>query len=225
MKTPSLRPFLAGGAVGLILGGGVIYWAVPHGRERVSSSPETSPERAPIGLPATGTDAPGPSPVSPHPLPPDAHAAVDTASPQIAKLRARIDELDRQLASAKADLASNTAPLTPPDALPERFSQSALVAAATSALRESGSKAELSTVDCTEYPCIVYFRGLSTQADVDALKRTAAYQPYASDHSYTLGRSGPDGPYDAMVEIPRSDPHPRNEMGDRLKFRLGQMLP
>src|SRR5262249_33437677 len=102
--------------------------------------------------------------------------------------------------------------------------QAALISSLRNAIQEAGIKAQLSSVDCTEYPCIAFFDRLE-QSDVDALKRSPAYQPYAKDHFFLLGRSGPDGPFDAISVLPADDAHPRNDVRERLRFRLGQMLP
>src|SRR5271165_5199806 len=51
--------------------------------------------------------------------------------------RAAVAELDKKLAEAKGDLGSQAGPLHPPDQLPERFSQKAIIEALTAALKQT----------------------------------------------------------------------------------------
>jgi hypothetical protein len=147
-----------------------------------------------------------------------------TSSADAGDVEAKIARLEKELADAEWELGSFRHPLAPPKELADRFSQKAIIEALTAALKEVGSAAQLSSVDCTEYPCIAYFDGL-TRKDLDALKQTGAYQAYAHDYFTTMSNTGPDGPYQALVAMPRDDPNPRNDVSARLRFRFGQMLP
>jgi hypothetical protein len=149
---------------------------------------------------------------------------VDLSAAQVADLKAKVTDLMMQLAKVREQLASQATPLSPPPDLPGRFSQPAVIAAITSALKEVGSHAQLTSVDCTEYPCIAYFQGL-TDAELMALKQSTAYQSYAHDRFMTIGRAGPDGPYDGLIVWPMNDPNPRDNVRSRLRYRMGQMLP
>jgi hypothetical protein len=148
-----------------------------------------------------------------------------TATPnEVAELKALIATLNNKLVDAQADLEARSGPLIPPEHLPDRFSQKAIIEALTSALKETASSAQLSSVDCTEYPCIAYFDSL-TAKDLDALKHSTAYGAYAHDRFITFSRVGPDGPYDGVVAMPSNDTNARNDVSARVRFRMGQMLP
>jgi hypothetical protein len=151
-----------------------------------------------------------------------AHPGPDRTAAEVAELKAKVLELDKRLTEARMEL-EESAPLHPPEQLPDRFSEKALVAALNAALKETGSTAQLTSVDCTEYPCIAYFDSLSSK-DLAALKLSAAFRAYAHDGFVNTGK-GPDGPFDGLVALPADDTNPRNDLIARIRFRRGQLPP
>jgi hypothetical protein len=152
------------------------------------------------------------------------HAGAIAAPNDVAELKAQIATLNKKLIDAQEELESRSGPLIPPEHLPDRFSQKAIIEALTTALKETSSSAQLSSVDCTEYPCIAYFDSLTVK-DLDALKHSTAYGAYAHDRFITFSRVGPDGPYDGVVAMPSNDTNARNDVSARVRFRMGLMLP
>jgi hypothetical protein len=216
-------------AAGLSLGTLLGYtWA---SRER---EPVQEPVAAPAPSPPPTVDPPRPQPPSDdryleRPALPSVtrrrpHGGPELTASQVAELRAKVADLIDQLAAARQKLATESRPLSPPPNLPERFSEKAIVAALTSAVREVGAHIQLSSIDCTEYPCIAYLQTF-TEKDMEVLKKSTAYKTYADDRFLAIGRAGPDGPYDGLVVWPANDPTPRNDFRARLRFRMGEMLP
>jgi hypothetical protein len=108
-------------------------------------------------------------------------AAEATPQATIDVREARVQDLERQLADAKALIEPPTVKSAqPPTDLPARFKQAELQTALRLAFKQVNSLAELTDLDCGEYPCIGIGAGIeSTQ--LLALKGTAAMQAYRND--------------------------------------------
>lgn len=78
------------------------------------------------------------------------------------------------------------APMAMPAELPERFSQATLTTAFTQAVRQSKVPARLETVDCAEFPCIVYGRIFGDEEWMERIERAKALNPYDADVMTTL---------------------------------------
>lgn len=78
------------------------------------------------------------------------------------------------------------APIAMPAELPERFSQATLTTAFTQAVRQSKVPARLETVDCAEFPCIVYGRIFGDEEWMERIERAKALNPYDADVMTTL---------------------------------------
>jgi hypothetical protein len=168
------------------------------------------PQQPPSHLRAAERSAPSPD------------AAVDPPSPREAALQSHVRDLEKQLAIAKAavDMAEGS-PLTAPPDLPERFKQQALFDSLTRALQRLNPKAEVTSVDCTEYPCIVYASGMSDIEMARHLKDSAELQPYTSAHDHVL-ISIIDSTF-AFSAMPKDDPNYGADSDRRLTSRINQM--
>jgi hypothetical protein len=143
-------------------------------------------------------------------------------SPQEAALQAHVHDLEKQLVQAKAavDMAEGT-PLTAPPDLPDRFKQAGLLDSLTRALQEVNPKAEVTSVDCTEYPCIVYASGMDRIEMARHLKDTPGLEPYESAHDHiSISIIGSTFAFSAM---PKDDPNYGADADRRLTTRINQM--
>lgn len=77
-------------------------------------------------------------------------------------------------------------PIKTPADVPERFSQGALTSALTLAFKQTRVPGRIETVDCAEYPCIIYGRIQGEEEQLDRLERSRALLPYRSDLQVAL---------------------------------------
>lgn len=71
-----------------------------------------------------------------------------------------------------------------PADLPPRFTEAALQKAFEDGLNEAGIEGGIVQIDCAEYPCLVYGQ-LTSKDDMEKLRETAAFAPYADDEDRT----------------------------------------
>lgn len=126
-----------------------------------------------------------------------ANAPVELVTAENARLRDQLAAVQGKLAMEfKATAAEHGEPVAPPRDLPPRFAPEQLRAAVTDALREAGfAGAQVTSIDCTEYPCIVYGEGMSSREEFEKLEKADALRPYADDshNSMGWGRKGEGG--------------------------------
>ena len=119
-------------------------------------------------------------------------------------------------------------PVPMPDNLDARFKSEALMKSLTAALNETFPGAQVTSIDCSEYPCIAYGEGMGKREDFDKLKGAAAYAPYRDDRAaqYGWGTTEDGKPLQrfGMVVSPKDAPSPSTQdMGKRLNYRIQQM--
>jgi uncharacterized membrane protein len=122
-------------------------------------------------------------------------AATEGEQPTVREqeLAERLRTLEKQLAIEKELRAeAGGKPIKTPDDVPKRFSQDALLAAARSAVLSVNPQAEVTSIDCTEYPCITYASGLGVE-HLKALRGTSALAAYQQDDVSTLILNGVTG--------------------------------
>ncbi len=215
---------------------------------------------APDAPPTPSSDAPtrtaGVAPALDDPLdPPDPHppaepaptAARDAAPPaaaaELATLRAELDDARETIDDLRAEIADERAlrdetegrPVPFPDALDDKFRGDALRQTFEAALAEADLEGEIVSVDCSEFPCIVY--GDVVNDDEQALEHlgeTDAMQTYAGAGNNTSAWSrrerDDDGETDPRLffgvallpEAAMKDEALRAEIGKRLRFRNQQ---
>lgn len=246
---------LRGAALGAVLGAGlvvtvyegeaalsgpegeVVVPAGETGRAGVEGAAPTRAPRAPRAtaptpLPPLGADAAEP--------PTEAIAvAVEDARPteagpdEVARLRARIEALEGELADERAmRLESEGEPIPMPPDLPAQFQKDALLANMQRAIDELGVDGEVTSVDCTEFPCIIYGDIDHTDEEVfDKLRGTAAMQPYTDAASGVSAwgheQETPEGrqkrAFFGVALYPRGEaPEARTAVGRRMRFRNQQ---
>lgn len=163
--------------------------------------------------------APPPTAASPATPPPDA---------ELVALRARVEALQAQLESElKLRRATEGAPMRAPDGLAKRFTdEQQLVATFNAAFKEAGfDKAQVSNVDCSEYPCIVFGNGFGERDDMPKLLKAPSMGEYVDDRTSTWGFSrtaDPASRFFAVALTPKGAE--RDEALDkRIDFRVRQM--
>ncbi len=197
-----MRVFWGGVILGTIFGL-LVGWSL-FGRSRppaetAGASPGTStvtvtePEGAdrPVDPPARGVPAEAP------PVERGEKLTFQEAQSRIAALEAALSEVGAEADEAQETLEvireeareaeaakeKKNARLPFPEDLPERFEQDVLMTAMDEALSKIGG--EISAVDCTEYPCIVYAdlpgRGIPPPAEFKAFMDDPAMAEYAQD--------------------------------------------
>jgi hypothetical protein len=141
-----------------------------------------------------------------------------------AVLARRVQELEKELAAARAEIADAVGkPIEAPPDLPDRFKEKALLEALQTAVKQTNPTAEVTSIDCTEYPCITYIKGLGIQ-QFQSLKSNPAMQIYAQD-SVNVIKWGDLG---GFIATPKTDPSAiaspeRNAAQQRIMVRLQQM--
>jgi hypothetical protein len=211
---------IGGAAAGLVAG--YLLFGIdrkePHPTAS-TSGPTTSASASPASGSAPQTPNTPPRVESPMPgsKPPNAPPSIDPTEMLII-LQGRVSQLEKQVTQLGG------APLKAPPNIDDRFKERPLTAALLSALREVGAESRLTALDCTEYPCVAYFDGLTT-AEVDALKKTSAASAYAHDRWITFSTVGPDGPYNAAAVFPRDDSTSTSELDNRLRNRVREVAP
>jgi len=211
-----------GGLVGLAIGLGIDRVHV-----RVAGSPEggqTSPQ-SPVGNSAAQSldairreAAPNLPNTTGAPTRLASKSAVD-ASARESQLRAQIQDLQKSLEKLKAEADPLVVPpLTRPANLAPRFEERALTEAAMDLVHEINPKAEVTAVDCTEYPCIVYGTGLTID-QAKSIKSAAAFQAYQDDH----GSMGMMNDTFSFWVVPKDDPNPFDAIDQRSSVRITAM--
>jgi hypothetical protein len=144
--------------------------------------------------------------------------AVEVATRET-QLRTQIQDLQKSLDKLKAaadPLA--VSPLTRPANLEPRFEEKALTQAAMQMVHEINPKAEVTAVDCTEYPCIVYGTGLTID-QAKSIKSAEAIQAYKGDH----GSMGMINDTFSFWVVPKDDPNPLDAVDQRTSVRISAM--
>ena len=149
-----------------------------------------------------------------------ARAQGTDGGPTDAELGRGLKTLKQQLAQDEAQIAQLTgrAIVEPPN-LPDRFRQPALLPAISAALAQVVPGAEVTSIDCLEFPCISYGPGL-TAAQMDALKGAVAKQGYDQDAFSVLQFNGTSG----FILTPKDwDPPNATDADRRILYRFEEM--
>jgi hypothetical protein len=143
-----------------------------------------------------------------------------------ALLEAKVRQLEAELRRREGEVdQTGGRPLREPPNLQDRFTETALVQPMNSGLPSvAPAAAGVTSVDCSEYPCIVYASAL----DVDLakqLKDAPALQAYFQEHDHgTIGLTG-DGPNDLLYfyVMPVDDPNEDDDVSKRISSRIIDM--
>lgn len=159
----------------------------------------------------------------------NAPTAANTTAAEVAALQQRVAQLEASLESKlKARRMTEGAPVEVPAGLPPRFrDEQQLVSTFNAALEEAGFPGQVSNVDCSEHPCIVFGSGFGDRDDMAKLLPTSAMTAYAKDSMSTFGfMRGPDrDPANRFfgVAVMPADGEPSEELRKRIAFRVRQM--
>ena len=185
----------------------------------VAEPPRAAPAQTAI---AAGAASPSPSELA------KTIAALRTEN---AALREQLQHFQVEHERQRADLqAEQGTPQTAPANLAPRFTSEALLANLTQALREAGLKdATITSIDCLEYPCIVYGDGMNAREDTGKLEGAPSCAPYAKDLINSFGWSADAsgsraGSHWGLALFPADDSTSPEDMGKRLRYRSSQMF-
>jgi hypothetical protein len=164
---------------------------------------------------------------------PPAGATTEVLRAENAHLREELLSLSRRFEEAKAELKESAGePLPFPKGIDPRFGENALRDAFDKAFAEIGAKGEITSIDCSEFPCIVYGE-VDTAAQREALEEAGAFKAYKADaHSVNAwsttvkDQSGtPKAKHQFGIALfPRNDDKSQREaIGKRLKYRNEQV--
>ena len=189
----------------------VVQQAVARDAPAANALPSPEPQRAPPSAPP----APGTPP------PPTA---------EVTRLQERIAQLEAQLETElKVRRANEGAPIRVPAGLPGRLrDEQQLVATFNAALKEAGFKGQVSNVDCSEHPCIVFGTGFGDRGDMEKLSATPAFSAYAKDSLSTFGfgrgkDNDPANRFFGVAVLPGQNGPPAEDLNKRIAFRVRQM--
>lgn len=174
-------------------------------------------------------------------VPEETYAALLEASET---LQTRVEELEGRL-SIEEEMRQEREglPVESPDDLEELYKKDALLGAFQSAIAEGDLPAQVTAVDCTEYPCIVFGEAVGEKGRawaekvrfMDQLMKHPALSPYADDASQRISvwrqqeddeNGEPTSSTAFGVSLyPKSDENLRGpEINKRVDYRVGEVL-
>lgn len=145
----------------------------------------------------------------------------------VVRLEQQVAELERQLAVEQLMRQGVEGErITTPPGLPSRLrDEKQLLATFSTALKAAGFDGQVSSIDCTEHPCIVYGTGFGERGDLDKLKGHLG--PYQDDSFSVFGFGSSDGKKEhrffGVAVLPGSSERPDEVTQKRLTFRINQM--
>lgn len=193
--------------------------------------PRAEPRADAPAAPPVPAERPPPAPVAPFALPPGTAAPplpppLDPA-PALAALDERVRDLERQLALERAIRKGTEGErIEPPANLAPRFrDEQQLLTTFNQALKAAGFPGQVSNIDCTEHPCIVFGTGFGERGDMEKLKGQLG--PYEEDSFSTWGFGTGDGKKEhrffGVAVMPSSKGPPDEAVQKRVSFRVNQM--
>lgn len=176
----------------------------------------------PVAAPTTPAAPPSGASTAAPPLPPPLDPA-----PAIAALDEKVRDLERQLAVERAiRKGAEGERIEPPANLAPRFrDEQQLLTTFNQALKAAGFQGQVSNIDCTEHPCIVFGTGFGERGDMEKLKGQLG--PYEDDSFSTYGFGTGDGKKEhrffGVAVMPSSKGPPDEAVQKRITFRVNQM--
>lgn len=147
-------------------------------------------------------------------------------------LQQQLDRLQTRAPTAPVPTVAESPTLVAPPNLPELFGEPALVDATRQAIASGPFDVELQSVDCTEYPCIVYGHAPSDPRVLDDFLAAEAFTPLARESERQVfswptsqqGESNEERRYFGVAFYPRFDHTARGPLiTNRLRIRAEQM--
>ncbi len=156
---------------------GVVFGTVGWPEQEAKAGPTSSGvAMAPRTVEQSGDNASGSVVVSAQ----SAAAVAQTCTQELVDCRGQAATVLQQLRQ------QDGAPIARPAELLERCSLATLTTAFTQAVRQSKVPARLETVDCAEFPCIVYGRIFGDEEWMERIERAKVLNPYDVDVMTTL---------------------------------------
>lgn len=157
-----------------------------------------------------------------------AEQSVASLSQVLQSMDARMAVMSAKLESYEKERVSREGmPVQKPANLDPRFEQQPMQKAIEAAIKEMDFVgADITSVDCSEYPCIIYGQGMGARGDLKKLGQAKALEPYAKDHGWGWGWNGAAGDggnvnYFGMTYIPSKSLS--EDEKKRLDFRFREM--
>jgi hypothetical protein len=131
----------------------------------------------------------------------------DECAGKLAQVQAQLESEHHQRREAEGNPIS-----APPEILP-RLKQESLLQAASAAFRQSRVPGRVETIDCGEYPCIVYGRIVGDEDLIERVERARAFAPSADDVLTLLSWAATD-------EAAQSAGHTRETRPERMLIAI-----
>jgi hypothetical protein len=170
------------------------------------------------------------TPAAPQAAPSAPTPALAPLAPDVVQLQSRIAQLESALENElKGRRATEGAPIEVPAGIAPRFrDEKQLVATFNAALKEAGFPGQVSSVDCSEHPCIVFGTGFGDRNDMEKLTTTNAFAAYAKDSLSTFGfmrgKEDPANRFFGVAVLPNeNDDLAGDALHKRISVRVRQM--
>lgn len=224
-------------AVVSLLAGLGLGFLLFHGEAPTEPQPSARSGPPPSRVPATterALVAPAvvtpPLPVAPTPGPAPAPSAPNgpvEPTPAALALEAKVQDLERQLNIERAIRKGTEGErIEPPANLAPRFrDEQQLLTTFNTALKAAGFPGQVSNIDCTEHPCLVFGTGFGERGDMEKLKGQLG--PYENDSFSTYGFGTGDGKKEhrffGVAVMPETKGPPDEATQKRITYRVNQM--
>lgn len=169
---------------------------------------------APVAVVPVVASAPAPAPVEAEPA-------------AIVVLQEKVQDLERQLSIERAIRKGTEGErIEPPANLPPRFrDEQLLLTTFNQALKQAGFPGQVSNIDCTEHPCLVFGTGFGERGDLEKIKSQLG--PYENDSFSTYGFGTGDGKKEhrffGVAVMPELKGPPDEATTKRISYRVNQM--
>ncbi len=154
----------------------------------------------------------------------DASQQVVSAEQRALELEQRVQGLERQLEAIRDAGTPERARVLPPKGIDSRFvDQRQLHAAVWQGLKEMGlADADVTAIDCSEFPCILIGTGLPDFDAMEQLKQTRAFSAYAKDGAMLSMQfiKGEDGGRQRAFALSLFPVELREQLGDPVRDRF-----
>ena len=182
---------------------------------------------APAVRPVEPVAAAAPVAVAPGAALPSAPAPVEAEPAAVVVLQEKVQDLERQLSIERAIRKGTEGErIEPPANLPPRFrDEQLLLTTFNQALKQAGFPGQVSNIDCTEHPCLVFGTGFGERGDLEKIKSQLG--PYENDSFSTYGFGTGDGKKEhrffGVAVMPELKGPPDEATTKRISYRVNQM--
>lgn len=231
MNAKSLLTAVVSLLAGLGLGYVLFHSEAPTLDRSTVATPSVPPTQERPQVAPAAVVVPPPAPVAPAPSIVVAAAAAPTApgepTPVTIALEAKVQDLERQLNLERAIRKGTEGErIEPPANLAPRFrDEQQLLTTFNAALKAAGFPGQVSNIDCTEHPCLVFGTGFGERGDLEKLKGQLG--PYENDSFSTYGFGTGDGKKEhrffGVAVMPETKGPPDEATQKRITYRVNQM--